>query len=283
MSEQNKNAMTQQAYEPFKLPDIAAGEFDQADIDEDMDGLSMGFQRVKIPGGGVTQFEVPGDDPENPDYVKSLTGVILYNHMANAYWPEGEEYSNDTPPLCRSADGKTGYGDPGGDCASCALNQFGSVESGKGKACKNMRMLYLLQSGALLPLQLALPPTSIRPYQDFYKSAFLIRGRACYGSIVEIGLKKQESGGFTYSVATFRKVRDLEGEELSAMKSYVGTFREQARKIVEQRSEANKSAAESSVELGELPDAIPDNESRFTIGEGLPEGGVPMIHEKLPA
>ena len=28
MSEQNKNAMTQQAYEPFKLPDIAAGEFD---------------------------------------------------------------------------------------------------------------------------------------------------------------------------------------------------------------------------------------------------------------
>ena len=40
----------------------------------------MSFPRVKIPGGGSLQFEIPSDDPENPDYTKYIEGVILYNH-----------------------------------------------------------------------------------------------------------------------------------------------------------------------------------------------------------
>lgn len=275
----NANTMMQQDYERFLLPDMAAGEFDQEDIAEDMDGLSMGFQRVKIPGGGVLTFEMAGDDPENPEYVKNITGVILYNHMANAYWPEGSEYSADTPPECRSADGKTGFGSPGGNCAACLLNQFGSGPEQKGKACKNMRMLYILRSGEMLPLQLALPPTSIRPYNDFAKTAFVLRGRASYGSLVEIGLKKQESGGFVYSVATFRKIRDFDGEELAQVKAYAATFREQAKKIVEQRGEMNKEAAEnnSELEVGALPDGLPDNEERFAIGAPVINGDLAKI------
>ena len=33
-----------------------------------MDGLQMTMQRVKIPGGGNLQFEIRGDDPDNPDF-----------------------------------------------------------------------------------------------------------------------------------------------------------------------------------------------------------------------
>ena len=101
----------------------------------------MSFQRVKIPAGGTLQFEMPSDDPDNPDYEKNLVGVILHNHATCAYWPAGSEYDDDTTPLCSSVDGKVGIGTPGGACAACVMNRFGSAPDGsKGKACKNMRV-----------------------------------------------------------------------------------------------------------------------------------------------
>ena len=91
---------------PFMLPDVVSEtEFSQDELAEDMDGLQLGFQRVKIPSGGQVQFELPGEDPDNPDYSKTLEGVIVYSHNANSYWPTGEDYDDNTPPSCQSVDG----------------------------------------------------------------------------------------------------------------------------------------------------------------------------------
>ncbi len=124
-------------------------DFSSEELAEDRDGFTMSFPRIKIPAGGVLQFELPTGDPQHPDYSPTLTGVILYNHASCAYWPEGDEYNDDVPPLCSSVDGKQGYGEPGGVCATRTLSQFGSASNGRGKACKNMRVLYLLRSGSL--------------------------------------------------------------------------------------------------------------------------------------
>lgn len=227
-----------------------------------MDGLQLTMQRVKIPGGGNLQFELRGDDPDNPDYERKLVGVILYHHLANAYWPEGSEYDDNVPPFCQSFDGKQGYGEPGGVCAACAFNQFGSTANGSGKACKNMRQIYLLRSGEYLPLQLSLPPTSLRPFNDFMNLAFVARRRPSYSAIVEIGLKRAESGGYTYSVATFRKVRELEGEGLAAVKSYAANFKEQVKSLLAQRVENYKSDVESLT--GTAPLELADNGDHFS-------------------
>ena len=227
-----------------------------------MDGLQLTMQRVKIPGGGNLQFEIRGDDPDNPDYERKLVGVILHHHFANAYWPDGSEYDDSVPPLCQSFDGKQGYGVPGGVCAACAFNQFGSTANGSGKACKNMRQVYLLRSGEYLPLQLSLPPTSLRPFNDFMNLAFVARRRPSYSAIVEIGLKRAESGGYTYSVATFRKVRDLEGEGLAAVKSYAANFKEQVKSLLAQRVENYKSDVESLT--GSAPLELADNGDHFS-------------------
>lgn len=227
-----------------------------------MDGLQLTMQRVKIPGGGNLQFEIRGDDPDNPDYERKLVGVILYHHLANAYWPEGSEYDDNVPPFCQSFDGKQGYGEPGGVCAACAFNQFGSTANGSGKACKNMRQIYLLRSGEYLPLQLSLPPTSLRPFNDFMNLAFVARRRPSYSAIVEIGLKRAESGGYTYSVATFRKVRDLEGEGLAAVKGYAANFKEQVKLLLAQRVENYKSDVESLT--GTAPLELADNGDHFS-------------------
>ena len=165
MYNQNSDLMKQ---EKFMLPTMIEGDFSAEELAEDADGLQMSFQRVKIPAGGTLQFEMPSDDPDNPDYEKTLVGVILHNHATCAYWPAGSEYDDDTTPLCSSVDGKVGIGTPGGACAACVMNRFGSAPDGsKGKACKNMRVLYLLRSGEYMPLQVNLPPTSIKPFKAF--------------------------------------------------------------------------------------------------------------------
>ena len=187
MYNQNSDLMKQ---EKFMLPTMIESDFSAEELAEDADGLQMSFPRVKIPAGGTLQFEMPSDDPDNPDYEKNLVGVILHNHATCAYWPAGSEYDDDTTPLCSSVDGKVGIGTPGGACAACVMNRFGSAPDGsKGKACKNMRILYLLRSGEYMPLQINLPPTSIKPFKDFLNRAFMFRCRATCGSIVQIGLK----------------------------------------------------------------------------------------------
>ena len=260
MSIQNNTAVD--VYQDFILPTALDSDFSSEDLADDMDGLQMTMQRVKIPGGGNLQFEIRGDDPDNPDYERKLVGVILHHHFANAYWPEGSEYDDSVPPLCQSFDGKQGYGVPGGGCAACAFNQFGSTANGSGKACKNMQQVYLLRSGEYLPLQLSLLPTSLRPFNDFLNLAFVARKRPSYTAIVEIGLKRAESGGYTYSVATFRKVRDLDGDDLAALKSYVENFKEQIKTILGQRVENYKSDVESLT--GTAPLELADNGDHFS-------------------
>lgn len=48
----------------FLLPNAMDGGFDADDLSEDMEGLQISFPRVKIPGGGVLQFEMLSDDPD---------------------------------------------------------------------------------------------------------------------------------------------------------------------------------------------------------------------------
>ena len=260
-----QNNSLPQEYEPFLLPAPMNDDFAADDLDEDMDGLQTSFPRVKIPGGGVLQFEMPGDDPDRPSYVSELEGIILFNHASNAHWPEGSEYDDNTPPQCQSLNGKIGYGDPGGLCAACANNAFGSDGKGRGKACKNMRILYLLRSGELMPLQVALPPTSIHPFSDFVNAVFKLRNRPMYSTIVRISLKRASSNGFDYSTATFTKVRDLAGEELARVRAYAAGFREQVKMMLSDQAAAKELEA-GSLEVRSAPMALPDNEGQFAVG-----------------
>lgn len=238
MTTQNKNT----SMEPinFQLPAVVDSSFTSEDLADDMDGLQMSFQRIKIPSGGNLVFEIPTDDPENPNYEKTIEGVLIFHHDANAYWPEGSEYDENTAPLCSSLDGKQGIGEPGGHCAMCAMNQYGTASEGRGKACKNMRMLYLLQSGECVPIQISLPPTSLKPFKNFINQAFLLRRRPSYGSVIQIGLRKENTGGNDYSVATFRLVENFEGEQLAQIRSYAEGFKEQIKLTLKQRAETAK-------------------------------------------
>ncbi len=279
MYNNQNNALAEQ--KPFMLPSaIPEGEFTQEELAEDMEGIGMSFPRIKIPAGGALQFEIPSGDPENPDYAKTLEGILLFSHDSFTYWAEGNEYDDNAHPLCLSMDGKLGIGEPGGSCSTCVLNQYGTAAEGRGKACKNQRALYLLRSGDFMPLQVTLPPTSLKPFREFLRQAFIFRHRATYGSVIQIGLKKATNGKDDYSVATFRRLSDFSGEELAQVRTYAESFKELVRTMIRQHNAGHESTTDAPHDPGtRYTGPIPtDTSSQFAYGQSLETG-----YEALPA
>jgi len=224
-------------YEAFRLPEAADSEFSIEELYEDMEGIHLSLTRIKIPSGGGLFFEIPGENPDDPEAAKTLEGIIVHSHDAQAYWESGKEDGDENvPPNCSSVDGINGIGNPGSACALCPMNAWGSADKGKGKACKNMRHLYLLRNGDFLPTLISLPPTSLKPYNDFVSSEFVARRRAVYGSIIQIGLRKENNGKDDYSVATFKKLYDFSGVKLAEVRRYVGEVKTQIKTMLAQQA-----------------------------------------------
>jgi hypothetical protein len=154
MESKQKTALAAQSNIGFLS--LADTDFD-ALLAEELNGLDLSFERIKIPSAGSTVFEVPGE--EEPETVKEFSAVILYHHPLFAYYKSKYTEGNN-PPDCGSFDGVCGAGDPGGDCKHCPMNQFGTGENGS-KACKNRRRIYVLREGEIFPLLLSLPTGSL--------------------------------------------------------------------------------------------------------------------------
>jgi len=221
MATKNETTATALAViENFSLPVLSDGI--GAAMSEEMDGLTLSFPRVKIPSGGGLAFEVPGDDPENPDAVKEVVGVIVDHHPVNAFWHDKYAGANN-PPDCSSMDGKVGLDADGNrvPCNSCQFNQWGSAEDGRGKACKNMHRVYILREGEMLPLLLTLPPTSLKNLSDYIALRVVSKGLRSYSVVSKVSLKKaQNAGGINYSQAVFSLAGKLASDQVKAMAEY---------------------------------------------------------------
>jgi len=164
---------------------------------EELDGLDAGFERIKIPSAGSTVFEMPGENDET-ETVKEFSAVILYHHTLNCYYKTKYTGGNN-PPDCGSFDGIEGFGDPGGKCKTCPLNQFGSADEGNGKACKNRRRIYVMKEGEIFPLLLSLPTGSLKEFTRYIKR-LLSKGRKSNAVVTRFTLQKATSStGVVYS------------------------------------------------------------------------------------
>jgi len=192
-------------------------------LSDDCQGLEFTFDRVKLPAGGGTAFEIPSAESDESEMAKDITGVIVYNHPAFAYYRDKYAGGNN-PPDCGSFDGATGVGTPGGSCANCPYNKFGSGE-GQSKLCKNKRMLYILREGELFPITLSLPTGSLKTFTNYVKSQ-LSRGRKLNQVVTRISLKKAtNASGIAFSQAVFAFDRMLNPEERTAIESIAETVK----------------------------------------------------------
>ena len=207
---------------------IAAGTNLATMFAEEMDGLTLSFDRIKVPAGGGLAFEVPGDDPDSPDSVKEFKAVILYHHPVHAYFKDKYTGGNN-PPDCGSIDGHTGVETETGlvkVCKDCEYSKFGSGENG-GKACRQKRRIYILRENEALPIIVSLPTGSLADFSK-YVMRLLSRGKKSNAVVTKFTLKKaQNAGGINYSQVVYAAERDLTAAEQSA----IDTISEQVKRF----------------------------------------------------
>lgn len=183
-----------------------------AELQDEMDDLDpesgIACRKIKIPSGGGLAYEVQGEDEDDVEYMKEIKGIIIFTHRANGFWPGayGDDDQNKIP-VCSSMDGKTGIWSDTGEvrsCETCPMNQFGSATDQKGaqsrgKACKNMRRIYLVMDGDPNFYLLTVPPTSTKDVNKQLQK--IIGGGTPYtGLIVSLKLEKtQNAAGVAYS------------------------------------------------------------------------------------
>jgi len=182
---------------------------------EELEGLNLSFDKVRIPAGGSTMWEL-----DEGEVSKEIDGVIVDHYPVNAYF-ENEYTGEIAPPTCSSMDGKIGSGEPGGTCTNCQLNKYGSAEDGKGKKCKNLRRLYILRSGEILPILITLPPTSIKNFSDYVSKKIVTKGMKTCDVVTTLSLVAEKSNtGIKYSKVAFVINRKLNEKEIATMRSF---------------------------------------------------------------
>lgn len=188
------------------------------DFLEELSGLDNEFERIKIPAGGGTMFELPSSNPDEPDMIKEFSAIILYHHPMYVFYSSKFNGSNN-PPDCLSIDGVAGVGIPGVKCMNCPKNKFGSGENGS-KACKNKHQMYLLKENEIFPVVLSLP-TSLNKEFSRYIKRLLSRGKKSDSVVTKFSLKKAvNKTGISYSQVQFSVARELDIKEIELIKQY---------------------------------------------------------------
>ena len=193
--------------EEWKVPAL---NLSSTDAMEELGGLTITFDRIRIPSGGGTAWEVP--DSDNVSMQQEIVGVIVHHHAARAYWMQAYKGGGQQPD-CSSLDGVTGiatntelewYGTLR-ECATCPMNTWGSADGGRGKACRELHRLYILREGDVFPVLITLPPTSLKVFAGYIARRILPLGVRLRHVVTVIGLAKAKNAqGIAYSQATFR-------------------------------------------------------------------------------
>lgn len=190
-------------------------------------GISMGnLTRVKVPSGESYAWTVNGI--RGPQMHETIEGIIIHQRDARAYWKKSiDEGGSGQPPDCMSEDMYNGKGNPGGPCAECTYNEWGSAigkdgKDARGKACKEVKILYVLPKGkAFLPYVFILPPTSLKAATNYLLG---LASEAMYAEQVVTGLSLKESqnaDGVKHAVVEFKLGKELSEAEVEVVRAYV--------------------------------------------------------------
>ena len=235
------------AQQSAEMSDLIAENLGPAGLDvSDLD-------TVKVPSGGARSWQIPGEDDDSKDIV----GVILGWRDRRAYWSRGmDEGNGNSPPDCSSPDAITGSGSPGGACKTCPMAKWGSGK-GNSQACKAMRAVYIRRPGAVLPLVVMAPATSITQVRKYFVR-LLSRRLGFWQVETRLTLEQTQSrDGITYSRIVLDVVSELNEEDRleanSMMRSLASAI--EAAPSEEPASQPAAAAAATTAAPNELSDA----------------------------
>jgi len=190
---------------------------DLFNIRENMEGVVPDFPVIKSIHQGQ-MFEMPDGQK-----VESFTGIIIDISRANAFWHESFDTGGGGHiPDCFSVDGlvpsHNSADKQSDDCATCPQNQFGSDrDGGRGKACKNMKRIFVLLPGEQFPFRLIASPANIRSI-DSYVTQLSSKAIPYQLVVTEFSLyKKKNQDNIEFSGMNFKHIETIEDKD-AAMK-----------------------------------------------------------------
>jgi hypothetical protein len=173
------------------------------------------FERIRVPSGKAQFFEL--QTLEGPQSVPHIDCVIVDFKEPRLLYGKSFDESDGAPPVCKSDDGLTGVGNPGGDCVCCP-------EAAYGGRCGDYRYLAVIMAASVFPSLVVLPRMSMKPCRAYFH-ALSGRGHRFNGVVTRVGLApttrkgmkggdgKVEGAGTPYTVATFKFLCAVPAEE----------------------------------------------------------------------
>ena len=211
---------------PWK-EELAAAAKKAAAAEKNSGGGSI-LQKIGVQGGVLTVDETPV--PGN-----ALDVIVLQTVHHNAYYEGAYNPRVKSIPVCYSYGAQDDEDpeasmapheeskspqDEGGGCEGCWANQMGSAETGRGKACKNIRTLALVTADAADSAEamenaevrtLSLPVTSVKFWANFVKKTAEDLSLPYWGVIVRITAAPDAKTQFSVKF-TFVSVIDFEAD-----------------------------------------------------------------------
>lgn len=159
-----------------------------------------------------------------------LDVVVLASVHENCYYPGRFDPDNPQPPVCfafgtdpKEMAPQPDSAEPQHDqCDGCPMNEFETADSGKGKACKNIRRLSIIPGDPLNEetveaadvAYLKVPVTSVKGWASFVKTVATLDKRPPLGVVCRIGVIPDPKSQFK---VTFQKVELVPRELLGAL------------------------------------------------------------------
>ena len=178
--------------------------------------------RISAPSGDRVQFKgnhtiVTPDGSEGTE----LQVVIIDFVSSNLFYPEAYDRDNPASPTCFAIGKEPSMLVPSENsphaeaatCSTCPNDQFGTARQGKGKACKNTRLLAVADPNAGEDAEIwvvAVTPSALKTFDGYVKSLGHKHGTIPVGVVTRITLSEK----IEYASPEFAVERILEADEL---------------------------------------------------------------------
>jgi hypothetical protein len=246
--------------------------------------------RVKVPTGGITQFQIVDEDGVE-QAVRELTGVVLQALSRRSFWEKKFDDADreEGPPDCASRDGITGDGmygvgsdlHPTGDCASCPMAARGSAGTGtQASKCKTQKLLFLASPQENLPMIIAVPPASLSNWTKFVVGGSIKRKRGSTRGPKEISLKltKQKNpNNVEYAAIEFSATgRAFTEDEKTVIKAFSARMSELIKENQEALDKMANAAAANGTPVSDEGAGVPFGDYDGGDADGIPRDEVPV-------
>lgn len=199
------------------------------------------FERIKVPSGGGLAWTITDMETGQQMPAVEVIGIPIFFRDQKAFWELAFDDPNSIkgPPDCASNDTIVGFGDPGVAaqltpdkqgflCATCGNNRFNTAKGGtqRGKACRDVRMMFILREGDLLPILIPVPPTSLGVVRQFMMK-LSSRGIIFHNAVCRFSLvSDKSSNGAPYSKVTMELLGTLSSQHRAVAKKFNASFRQ---------------------------------------------------------